>query len=222
MPRGVYVRRQRPSRYDGQPLGEESDGTIAKRLGVTHEAVFYARKKRGIRSSRPQSARCNTSDFSDELGATTDREVAERHGIKPHQVAYARRSLGIRSTRIDWSSVPELGTSPDIFVARKYGVNNKVVAVARWRLGIPPWEEQRTCPCGEAFTAIHMRQRFCAYRCQRYHWRLVNVNGMDPEVADVALALWAYKRTLKQKGKGQQCGTRHAICSKRSTTRTSA
>lgn len=185
--------------WDTLPLGEVLDSALARQLGCTAAAVYYARKQRGIRARRPATPTCDPNTFAEDLGKMTDREVAERHGVTIAQVAGARRRMGKASSRIDWGLQP-LGTVPDIILARRHGVDNKTVAQARWRRGISKWTEQRTCPCGETYTAFHFEQKYCSYRCQRYHWQLVNKKGMTPEVADVAIALWAYKRTMKGRG----------------------
>lgn len=188
--------------WDEQPLGKMSDGKIASLLGVTPQAVRYARKRRGIPPAKPQRGRCDPASFVDQLGKKSDREVAERFGLTVGQVSHARRRLGIRPRRIDWNEVPELGTVPDIVVARKYGVDNKVVAKARWMRAISKWQEGRLCPCGENFVAFHMRQRYCSHRCQRYHWQLVHKNGMSADAADCGIAMRAYRATLAKRTKG--------------------
>lgn len=205
MPKGVYPRGNKGIDWDAQPLGVEHDKVIAKRLGVTPQAVYAARQSRGIGPSsdtRMMRPRCDVSSIEADLGKDHDRVVADKHGLHWQQIAWARRKRKIPGARRDWDLIaPELGTAPDIEIARKYRVDNKVVAEARWRRGIPPWREERLCPCGEPFVAVQLRQRFCSYRCQRYHWHLVNKRGIDPEAADCAIAVWAYKRTLKKKQK---------------------
>lgn len=188
--------------WDAEPLGVEGDKAIADRLGVTPQAVYYARRTRGIASpAPPQRPPLDASRIADELGTESDRIIAERHNLSRQQVSHARRKRGIPGARLNWDLIaPELGTAPDIVIARKYGVDNKVVAAARWARGIPKWQEERTCPCGEPFTAFHGRQKFCSNRCQRYHWQIVKKHGKEPEAADLAIALWAYKRTLAGKG----------------------
>lgn len=205
MPKGVYKRDHRGIDWDTQPLGVEHDKVIAKRLGVKPQAVYYARRARGIDPSpdtRAMRPRCDVVAIEDDLGTDHDHVIAAKHGLDVQQVARARRKKGIPGARLNWDKIaPELGTAPDIVIARKYGVDNKVVAEARWRRGIDPWKEERLCPCGETFTAFHLRQKFCSYRCQRYHWQLVNRNATPPAAADCAIAVWSFKRTLKKKGK---------------------
>lgn len=203
---GWAVRRKLAIDWDAQPLGVEHDKVIASRLGVTPQAVYYARRQRGIHPSadtRPIRPACDVSGFVSELGQDHDRVVAESHGLTAQQVARARRKHGIPGARLNWDLIaPELGTAPDIVVARRYGVDNKVVALARWRRGIPRWQEQRKCPCGELYIAFHLRQNFCSYRCQRYHWHVNVKEGQGPEAADLAVAMAAYRRTMKRKAKG--------------------
>jgi hypothetical protein len=203
--------------WDEQPLGEVHDRVLAERLGCTPQAVYSARKARGIPPSpdtRPAPQRCDPAAFAHRLGqGITDRDLAEELGLSVMQIRWARAKAGIPSTRRNWNDMP-LGSVPDRALADKHGVDNKTVANARWRRGIGKWREERCCPCGTSFVAVHRRQRFCCYRCQRYHWQLVHRHEMSPEAADLAIALWAYKRTLKDYSKGTRtpCGTAHATC----------
>jgi hypothetical protein len=184
--------------WDAQPLGRVADAEIARAIGCAPTAVSYARERRGIPPLRPQRKRCDPSVFAAEFGTAHDREIAERHGVGLGQVTNARRKAGLPGHRISWDQVSELGTMPDIFVARKYGVDNKVVAEARWRRGIEKWQERRTCPCGGTYIAFRLDQKFCSYRCQRYHWQLVHRHGYDPRAADCGIALRAYRNTLER------------------------
>lgn len=192
--------------WDAEPLGIESDVQIALRLCVTRQAVAYARRQRGIKSpAKPTRPKCDPETFRQELtGEDSDRVIAERHGLVSAQVALARRKLGLRPKRKRWDDKP-LGSGPDRVVhALNGGVGysgSNAARLARVRLGIAPWcrSEERKCPCGSTFKAFHMRQRYCSPACQRYHWQLVNVDGMTIEAADLAIAIWAYKRTMKRR-----------------------
>lgn len=182
--------------WGAQPLGKVADTAIAAALGCSSPAVGLARRRRGIQAVHRQRPTCDPESFAASLGKRRDREIAAEHGLSEGQVSRARRQRGISSTRVDWSRQP-LGSVPDIVLARRHGVDNKVVAEARWRRGIEKWQEDRECPCGEPFTAVHRRQRYCSSRCQRYHWQLVNQHGMDPSIADVRVALRAYRKTME-------------------------
>jgi hypothetical protein len=196
--------------WDAQPLGVVADGAIARRLLCTPEAVALARRKRGINPVNRAATRLpNYSAAKPFVGKHTDADVARLAGITFKQARNARLFYGASTTRIDWSKQP-LGFAPDIVLARKHGVCNKVVAQARWRLGIPRWHEERLCPCGGAFVAFHLQQKYCSYRCQRYHWQLCTKNGLAPESADIAIALWAFKKTAKEKRNGLANITRTA------------
>lgn len=185
--------------WSRQPLGELSDRALGQSLGCSGAAVRWARVQREIPPHRAKRPPCDPDQFGATLGRETDREVAQRHGVTASQVARARRARGIPSTRVDWSAQP-LGEAPDIVLARRHGVDVTVVAKARWARGIPKWREGRTCPCGAPFIAFHFRQKFCSHRCQRYHWQLIHRKGYDPEVADLGIAMRAYRATLKRKG----------------------
>lgn len=187
---------------------------IAVRLRVTRQAVAYARRQRGAPSpAAPRRPRADPETFRSELtGETSDRVIAERHGLTSAQVAYARRKMGLTPKRKRWDSAA-LGSAPDNTIA---GVPSKTrgstgARLARIRLGIKAWcrTEERMCPCGTTFAAFHMRQKFCSPRCQRYHWQLVHRKGMEPEAADLAIAIWAYKRTMKRRTQNvvKQSGT---------------
>lgn len=193
--------------WDSQPLGQISDSELATKLGVSQSAVSQQRAHREIaRFGGPgRRPKCDPLTFAKELdGSESDRVIAERHGLNSAQVATARRAMKKHPKRIRWDMAP-LGTAPDYVVQESHGggkaTGNTPARRARLRLGIPKWSrsQRRQCPCGEAFNAFHMRQRFCSHQCQRYHWQLVNVRPkVAPEVADCMLAIWRYKRTLKK------------------------
>ena len=189
-------------KWDDQPLGREADTVIARRAGCTAAAVYCARKARGIRALHPQRPRCDPRAFLEELdGTQSDKAIAERHGLHWQQVRNARVKFGKPCKRLDWDKMP-LGSVPDIELARQYGVDNKVVAAARWTRGIGSWArngEPVMCPCGEMFVPFMRTARFCSNKCRQYHSVLMT-EGMDRAAADCAVAVAAYRRTMKGRG----------------------
>lgn len=188
--------------WDKVPLGALPDREIAALLGCTPQAVYYARRMRGVPSpNRPIRPPVDARSLAPVVGTASDRVIAEAHGLTAGQVARARRKLGIPAKRLDWRRLRHrLGTIPDHALAKELGVDWSGVSELRRKLGIAAWTERRTCPCGTQFSAKHMRQRFCHHRCQRYHWQLTNRAGMTAAAADCAIAVWALKRTLKTYG----------------------
>ena len=81
-PRGI--------KWDRQPLGKVSDTVLARKLGVDPNAVFAARRRRGIESA-PRRGALGIDWDAQPLGIDTDREIAERLGVTRTQVAYARQ-----------------------------------------------------------------------------------------------------------------------------------
>ncbi len=79
--------------WDAAPLGEMSDGEIAKMYGVAQPVVCNARNRRGI---APFSPRCAAVDWaSTPLGELPDAALAERLGVSQPTVTRHRNRLGI-------------------------------------------------------------------------------------------------------------------------------
>ena len=76
-------------------LGTNSDGAIAKRLGITPSQVFLQRNRRGIPAFESlHHGRCNWGQT--ELGlfrSYTDQEIAKLTGRSVNEVAAKRRAL---------------------------------------------------------------------------------------------------------------------------------
>lgn len=197
-------RRRPPEHFDWDrwPLGLVDDSVLARNIGCDHSTVSLARKRRGVPAFRRVRPRLK-DDLSAVLGTKTDREIAEDEQAKGLDVtagiAERRRKAGIPGTRINWTAVEGLGSAPDAAIAERYGVTHTVVAGARWRQGIERWREERRCPCGEMFTAWRSDQRFCGRFCASSWWWMVASLKISPSVADLTLALRAYKRTLARK-----------------------
>lgn len=190
--------------WNNEPLGIEHDKVIASRLGVTPQAVYYARRVRGIPSTNPIKTRAMPLD---EIlrrarhlrwGWASYREMASESGLAFNQIRRAAAALDKKPKRRVWAECSELGTMPDRELMKKLGYRwSNDIGAARRALGIPPWSEVRRCACGRYFkTHIRMR-RFCVAECQRTYHRLITKFGMPPEAARCALALWAFKRKLK-------------------------
>lgn len=68
--------------WDLQPLGKITDAELARRLGCTAEAVWIARKNRGIPSLRRIRAKVAASDLADlPFGCLHDREISREFGF---------------------------------------------------------------------------------------------------------------------------------------------
>lgn len=202
--------------WDAQPLGRELDTATAARVGCTKEAVGQARKARGIHALRGLSRRLTPAQRAallPMLGTKTDREIAALTGHSFAQVAASRRVAGVTGTRFQWEH-EALGSMPDSHLGAVLGADNSQVSRARRRLGLPKFTIKHCCPCGVTFETPWLRSRFCSTSCQRYHWRIVNVDGQAPEIADLSLALRRLKRTAARKPQEKQScrGTRQPIC----------
>lgn len=129
--------------WDSQPLGQMSDGQLAKKLkhlGVTRSAVGNARRRRGI-PVHP----IDQTDWDNEelLGEIPDKELAAKHDVRSSSVARARHRRGLSPAgrrgwrRVDWSRQP-LGQVPDTHIAKHLGISAAAVCIARNKRGIPP------------------------------------------------------------------------------------
>jgi hypothetical protein len=139
----VEMRRRRPPaasriEWDRQPLGIETDGAIAKRLGVTASAVLGARRRRGIPPAVPQGN--PRVDWNNELlGIETDYALARRLGVTETAVSKARKRRGIGPAVLPSSAreIPLLGKMPDVALARELGISQGRVGELRRKRGIP-------------------------------------------------------------------------------------
>lgn len=132
--------------WNKQPLGEMSDGQIARLLGVSRNAVISARVRRGIaackqyRRNRPRQI-----DWSAQpLGSVPDHEIAKAVGCSNSSVSLARKRLGIEpytdkvhALGIDWDQQP-LGVCSDAEIACRLECNTTSVRAARLKRGIAP------------------------------------------------------------------------------------
>ena len=92
--------------WDEQPLGDEPDGEIARRLGVTSRSVRRARERRGIAPAVKPTEALAVDWTSLPLGLESDASIARSIGCDPSTVRKHRRRLGIPSARASRSSTP--------------------------------------------------------------------------------------------------------------------
>jgi hypothetical protein len=197
------VRRSPGEKFDfgAWPLGLVTDRIIADNTGVDVSTVALARKRRGIASFTAHRPRCDREAIRHLLGTKADAEIARETGLGVSQVQSARTHMGIKSTRNDWSEAP-LGSVPDAVLAARYGVTHSVVATARWKRGVPAWREERDCLCLTPFVATRSDQRFCSRKCASVWWTAYATLKYSSEMSNLMLALWGYKRSIKDRKKG--------------------
>ena len=127
-------------------LGTMSDAAVAKKLGLTPNAVNRRRKLLGIEPFGPSTTSNRhkwTKRQTGWLGKLTDAEIARRIGLDGSTVAAKRNSLAIQTVRKgrpsrQWSKaeLAMLGKFPDTQVARKLGIPRRKVIAMRQSLDI--------------------------------------------------------------------------------------
>jgi hypothetical protein len=188
--------------WDQQPLGRVTDNALARRLGVNFGTVWQARRRRGI--ARYRRGAVDRAGLAHLLGQVTDLELARRLGVAEGTVRARRKQSGLPSAsapRIDWDGVP-LGQHYDTELAEALGVTVTMVADARTRRRIPPYREQRTCGCGRSYLARSRNVLGCSTLCSQAvaNYRLT---GRAPEMAVVAVAVAALRRTVRRQINGR-------------------
>ena len=132
--------------WETQPLGQKSDGQLARELGVDQSTVTKARQRLGVEAFQTRPAinwrRCG-------LGQRSDATIAEEIGVSRETVRRNRVQRGIPSIKgppcVAWELQP-LGKMQDKAVAHKLGVSENAVKQARVRRGIagftqkPVWD----------------------------------------------------------------------------------
>jgi len=123
-------------------LGKVPDHRLAIQFGVTNWAVYTARVKLGIPSTR-----FVWTDVAIKLlGTASDETIAKQLGLNSRGVHVKRQRLGILSfgkstddKRHRWTKreLALLGKKSDSVIARKLGINPSTVAWKRRGLGIP-------------------------------------------------------------------------------------
>jgi len=149
--RGIPPRTGRKSTWTPERdalLGTMPDARLARRLGLTPNAVFERRRARGIAPFAPSAAERRkkwTKRRLARLGQVTDRELAEELGMTASSVVEKRMSLGIPSCtgrpgrpRRHWTKeeLALLGRLHDTEVARRLGIGRRYVWAKRRELGI--------------------------------------------------------------------------------------
>ena len=128
------------------PLGEVSDGEIARHLGCLTSQVRQARSRRGIGPFMAPSRGPKHIDWDNyPLGQKPDTDIAAEAGVSPKAVRDARRKRNIsvyRRMSHKWDEHP-LDKVSDYALAQKLGVTRSTVKKARKLRGIP------ACPIGD-------------------------------------------------------------------------
>jgi hypothetical protein len=182
--------------WDEQPLGEMTDRKIGKMLGVSAQAVYSARKVRGIQASDIRV------DWDNEpLGEGPDRLLAIKHGVDVSSVQKARHRRGIPDGGIrgfDWYGLPWENYT-DSEIARMIGRNLCVVVAARCRIGAPRFVLQKQCPCGVRFETSLRKKRFCSERCFKAVSRARLKHGGGRDMEEVYATIAKMRRIVSEK-----------------------
>lgn len=111
-------------------LGKETDGAIAKRLGVTPGAVQHKRASLGI-APFVRKHQWSKKEVA-LLGTASDEVLARKIGISKSAVRAMRKRLGIKAVtaRHQWrpEEIARLGTDSDSAIARELGLSLQQVA----------------------------------------------------------------------------------------------
>jgi biotin operon repressor len=130
-----------------QPLGQMSDGQIARVLGMSQSTVTKARQRLGIPSFQ---AHTPTDWLNLPWGEKSDADIAATLGISRQTIQRKRTQLGFSKIKvgygIDWDAQP-LGKMTDISLADLLKVDPSAVKQARTRRRIagfiqpPEWDK---------------------------------------------------------------------------------
>jgi hypothetical protein len=120
-------------------LGTDTDGAIARRLGLAKKRVSWKRAQLGIPSFVPRPERWTEHEIAS-LGTAADPEVARKLGKSVEAVCQTRRRLGIPPAPAvsGWTEdeIALLGTDTDGKVAAAIGRSASAVTDKRRRLKI--------------------------------------------------------------------------------------
>ena len=133
-------------------LGQRSDEALARKAGITAQAVAKERHRRGIPAFRLRREPVEWTDaMVGLLGTASDRAVAAELGVHHGSVFMKRRALGIAPFRppvsppgtrgYAWTrqALHQLGKASDRDLARQLGINASSVFAKRRELGIPSY-----------------------------------------------------------------------------------
>lgn len=134
--------------WSAQPLGQESDNVVARRLDVSVTSVAAQRRKRNITPSAP-SPSAGVDWDKQPLGKLSDAEIARQVGVTTGAAKEARVRRGIprfsatagarrRSEAVEWDKQP-LGKMSDAKLAKSLDLPAQFVIRARSARGIPAW-----------------------------------------------------------------------------------
>lgn len=167
--------------WDDQPLGMESDISLAIKLGVDRSTVSKARRKKKIpaffeKSKHKRSAgqKAGIDWDSQPLGKASDKDLGEALGVTAGAVRMARRRKNIPRYKtahkkgssgynvgIDWDSQP-LGDMHDAQLARTLNVSESAVRKARAHRNIQAYRMRKrmsTQVCNCAIEAARVAAR---------------------------------------------------------------
>ena len=127
-------------------LGQDTDGHVARLLGVDPLAVMRARHAFGIPACKRMTIPAYQTDgwtpeMIAKLGQDTDVRVARELGVSWREVFSTRHALGIpKRADSKWSpeALAKLGKRSDAWVAKEFGLTRQAVHKKRKRLSIPP------------------------------------------------------------------------------------
>ncbi|OGQ81118.1 MAG: hypothetical protein A3F90_04005 [Deltaproteobacteria bacterium RIFCSPLOWO2_12_FULL_60_19] len=137
-------------------LGRMPDTALAKKMGVSLDAVRDERRRQKIEPSLPHRPPVQwTAGMIRLLGGNVDARVAEKLGLPEYLVMHKRQRLGIPShgdvperrqpRAFNWTKrkIALLGTDSDRKIAERLGTIGGVVVRRRTRLGIPSFYRYR-------------------------------------------------------------------------------
>jgi hypothetical protein len=124
-------------------LGTDTDGAIARRLGLAKKRVSWKRAQLGIRSFAKLPDRWTEREIA-LLGTAPDPEIAKRLGRTPESVCQSRRNRGIPPAVSGWTvdEIALLGKAADSTVAAAIGRSASAVADKRQSLGIRAYPKE--------------------------------------------------------------------------------
>ena len=148
-------------------LGRVPDARLARKLGISLDAVQRERRRRAIEPFRPRHPDIQwTPKMMQLLGTDIDRSVAERLGLPTYSVRHKRQRMGIpphgdvpeqrHAHAFTWAKnkIALLGTDSDRKIAARLGTNMAVVASQRRLLGVPSFYPQKRILWTKEMTAL--------------------------------------------------------------------